>query len=50
MENRTLIKDAFSKKGVVEIAGWVQLVRDLSKVKFVVLRDISVVIQVTGVN
>ncbi len=50
MENRTLIKDAFSKKGVVEIAGWVQLVRDLSKVKFVVLRDISGVIQVTGVN
>jgi nondiscriminating aspartyl-tRNA synthetase len=50
-KNRTLIKNVFkSKKKKVEIAGWVYNNRDLSKVKFLVLRDISGIIQVTGVK
>lgn len=50
MKNRILIKDAFKKKGEVEVAGWVQLSRDLSKIKFILLRDISGVIQITGIK
>ena len=50
-EKRTLIKDIFDKKNqVVEFAGWVHNTRDLSKVKFLVVRDISGLIQVTGIN
>ena len=51
-KNRTLIKDVFSKKESekVEIAGWVHLVRDLSKIKFILLRDITSMIQVTGIQ
>jgi nondiscriminating aspartyl-tRNA synthetase len=49
-KNRTLIKDVFSKKvKTVEIAGWVHNTRDLSKIKFLVLRDRSGIIQVTGI-
>jgi len=49
--NRILIKEVFSsKKKEVEIAGWVHNTRNLSKVKFLVLRDISGIVQVTGVN
>ena len=50
MEKRDLIKDAFKKKGKVEVAGWVQLTRDLSKIKFILLRDVSGVIQITGIK
>ncbi len=50
MKNRILIRDAFKKKGEIEVAGWVQLNRDLSKIKFILLRDVSGVIQITGVK
>jgi len=50
-EKRVLIKDLFSSNDKrVEIAGWVSKSRDLSKVKFLVLRDISGVVQVTGLK
>ena len=48
---RVLIKDVFKKKlKSVEIIGWVQLTRDLSKVKFILVRDNTGTIQVTGIN
>jgi len=50
-KNRTYVKDVFeSDKEIVELVGWVHNVRDLSKVKFIVLRDITGIIQVTGVG
>ncbi len=50
-EKRILIKELFSsKEKKIEIAGWVHNSRDLSKVKFLVLRDISGIIQVTGIK
>ncbi len=50
-ENRTSIKDVFTTtEEIVEIAGWVQIARDLSKVRFLVIRDVTGVVQVTGVN
>ncbi len=50
-KNRTLIADVFSsKKKEVEVAGWVHNSRDLSKIKFIVLRDSSGMIQITGVK
>jgi len=51
MKKRVLIKDVFSEKQKqVEVVGWVQNTRDLSKVKFLVLRDVSGIIQVTGIQ
>jgi len=53
MKNRILVKEIFEKKKAdekVEIAGWVHNLRDLSKVKFIVLRDVSGIIQVTGIQ
>ena len=50
-KERTLIKDVFlGDKETIEIAGWVDNTRDLSKVKFIILKDISGVIQITGIN
>jgi len=52
-KNRILVKDVLEKKKIdekVELAGWVHNVRDLSKVKFIILRDISGIIQITGVQ
>jgi len=50
-KNRTLIKDVFnSKKPKVEIAGWVHKIRGLGKINFIVLRDISGIIQITAVK
>ena len=50
-ENRTSIKDVFeSKKKSVEIAGWVHNTRGLGKIKFLLLRDVSGLIQVTAVK
>ena len=50
-EKRIFIEDIFnSKNKEVEVAGWVHNTRDLSKVKFILLRDISGMIQVTGVK
>lgn len=50
ISKRTYIKDAFAKKGEVELYGWVHDTRDLSKVRFIVLRDISGRIQVVGIK
>lgn len=48
-EKRTLIKDIFSQdKEEVEIAGWVYDSRALGKIRFLVLKDISGSIQITG--
>ena len=47
---RTYIKDAFSKKGKVLLKGWVHEVRDLSKVRFVILKDVSGQIQTVGID
>ncbi len=48
-ENRILIKDIKNQKKV-EIAGWVQNTRDLSKIKFLTLKDPSGIIQITGIS
>ncbi len=45
-----MIKEAFAKEGKVLLKGWVHDTRDLKKVRFLVLKDISGRIQVTGVN
>lgn len=47
---RTYIEDAFSKNGEVEVYGWVYESRDLSKIRFIVLRDITGRIQITGIK
>jgi nondiscriminating aspartyl-tRNA synthetase len=50
-KNRTKIKDVFTgKKREVELAGWVHNTRDLSKIKFLILRDLTGLIQVTGIK
>jgi len=38
------------KKGKVEVKGWVHEIRDLGKIKFLVLRDVTGMIQVTAVK
>jgi len=47
---RTYIKDCFKKTGNVELNGWVHDIRDLSKIKFIVLKDISGRIQCIGIK
>jgi len=47
-KNRKLIKDV--KNGKVEIVGWVHDSRALGKIRFILLRDISRLIQVTAVK
>ncbi|MFA5992684.1 MAG: aspartate--tRNA(Asn) ligase [Candidatus Pacearchaeota archaeon] len=47
---RTYIEQALKNKGKVLLKGWVHDTRDLSKVRFIVLRDISGRIQITGVK
>ena len=47
---RTYIKEAFEKKGKVELYGWVHDIRDLSKVRFIVLKDITGRIQCVGLK
>ncbi|VVB78300.1 Aspartate--tRNA(Asp/Asn) ligase [uncultured archaeon] len=47
---RTYIKDAFSKSGEIELYGWVHDTRDLSKIRFLVLRDITGRLQVVGIK
>ena len=50
-ETRISVSEALkSKKKSVELAGWVHNTRDLSKVKFIILKDMSGMIQVTGVK
>lgn len=48
-KNRILIKDIFKGKSKnVEIAGWIHNTRALGKIKFLILRDLSGIIQITG--
>jgi len=47
---RTLIQDAFKKTGMVLVNGWVYESRDLSKVRFLVIKDLTGRIQVTGIK
>jgi len=47
---RILIKDAFKKRNNVLLRGWVHDSRDLSKIRFLILKDISGMIQVTGIK
>ena len=47
---RTYISEAFEKSGKIEIAGWVHEKRDLGKIRFILLRDISGIIQITGLK
>ncbi len=50
-KNRILIKDVFkSKTKEVEVAGWVHNTRGLGKIKFLLLRDISGMVQITAVR
>ena len=50
-KNRVLIKEVLEgKKKNVEIVGWVYNTRALGKIRFLLLRDISGVIQITGVK
>lgn len=49
-KNRTFISDIFNKTGKVEIAGWVHNIRELGKIRFLVLKDISGEVQVTAVK
>jgi len=43
---RSYVKDVFNKKGKVKLAGWVYDSRDLSKIRFIVLKDVTGIIQV----
>jgi aspartyl-tRNA synthetase len=49
---RTYIQDLFNKKAgeKIKLNGWVYDVRDLRKVRFIVLKDITGRVQVTGVS
>ena len=51
-KNRTYIRDAFTKNDgdVVELAGWVSDTRALGKIRFLMLKDISGIIQVVAVK
>ena len=50
ISKRTYIKEAFNKKGKVELYGWVHDTRDLSKIRFLILKDISGRIQCVGIK
>jgi nondiscriminating aspartyl-tRNA synthetase len=47
---RSCIQDVFEKEGKVLVKGWVSDSRDLSKIRFIVLRDSSGIIQITGIS
>ncbi len=47
---RTMIKDSFKETGKVLLKGWVHETRDLKKVRFLILKDISGRVQITGVS
>jgi aspartyl-tRNA synthetase len=49
-KKRVLIKDTFKSKGKVDIVGWVYNTRALGKIRFLLLRDISGIIQVTAIK
>lgn len=45
---RIYISDVFKKGGKIEIVGWISERRDLGKIRFLLLRDISGIIQITA--
>ncbi len=45
---RAYIEQVFSKTGKVEIAGWIHEKRDLGKIRFILIRDLSGIIQITA--
>jgi aspartyl-tRNA synthetase len=46
---RILIEDIFKKKIIeVEVAGWVESIRELGKIRFFILRDVSGIVQITA--
>jgi aspartyl-tRNA synthetase len=45
-----MIKDAFKSEGKILLKGWVHDTRDLKKVRFIVLKDITGRIQITGID
>ncbi len=47
---RVYIEEAFKRKGKIEVAGWVHDLRDLSKIRFIILKDRTGRIQITGVK
>lgn len=47
---RTMIKNSFEKDGKVLLKGWVHETRDLKKVRFLILKDITGRMQVTGID
>jgi len=47
---RIYIEEAFSKTGKVEIAGWIHEKRDLGKIRFILIRDLSGIIQITALK
>ena len=50
-KNRILINDIFEKKPKkVEIVGWVHNIRELGKIRFLLLKDFSGMIQITAVK
>jgi nondiscriminating aspartyl-tRNA synthetase len=49
-KNRIFIKDIFKKSGKVCIAGWVHNIRELGKIRFLVLKDSTGMVQVTAVK
>src|SRR3989344_4614272 len=50
-KKRTLIDDVFkTKQKTVEVSGWVQNSRELGKIRFILIRDSTGLIQVTGVK
>jgi aspartyl-tRNA synthetase len=50
-KNRILIKNIFKKnKKKVEIVGWVYNTKALGKIRFLLLRDISGIVQITGIK
>jgi len=44
------ISDVFKKKGKIEVVGWVHDSRDLGKIRFLVLKDVTGIIQVTALK
>ena len=50
-ENRILAEDVFNgKEKYAEVSGWVHNSRELGKIRFIILRDFSGVIQITAVK
>jgi len=47
---RIYVSEAFKEKGKVEVAGWVHEQRDLGKIRFLLLRDMTGMIQITALK